>query len=44
MKEKELLKFIDNRLDELLKYYNVLDNKYKINVLTDIKNKVKESI
>ena len=41
MKEKEILKHIENRLDELIKYFNVLDDKYKINVLKDIKNKIK---
>lgn len=44
MKEKELLKYIDIRLEEIIKYFNVLDEKYKINVLTDIKNKVRKEI
>ena len=41
MKEKEILKHLENRLDELIKYFNVLDDVYKINVLMDIKNKIK---
>lgn len=39
MNDKELLKYID-----IIKYYNVLDNKYKIKVITDIKNKVSKEL
>lgn len=41
MRKSELLKEIDNRLHEILKYYDVLEDKYKLNVLKDIKNKIR---
>lgn len=38
--KRDLLKEIDNRLYELTKYYYQLDDKYKLNVLKDLKNKI----